>query len=100
MLVEPLLLFDLIYLENRSIIEFLSPEVVYQSKFLTEWYFGNLKPDPVDQDAIQKTNEERAQARAKLRQQIGDHERRIEAIIEPVRGDLTEAKWRSKYNRS
>ena len=85
MLVEPLLLFDLIYLENRSIIEFLSPEVVYQSKFLTEWYFGNLKPDPVDQDAIQKTNEERAQARAKLRQQIGDHERRIEAIIEPVR---------------
>ncbi|MDP6336953.1 MAG: DUF1592 domain-containing protein, partial [Verrucomicrobiota bacterium] len=44
MLIEPLLLFDSVFVENRPITELVLPEYSYRSDFLKDWYTSNLKP--------------------------------------------------------
>ncbi len=41
MMLEPLLLFETVYLENRSVMELLAPEFTWQSKVLQSAYQGN-----------------------------------------------------------
>ena len=52
MIIEPLLLFDAVFVENRPISELLRPDFSYRSDFLDAWYQPELRPDPVDREAI------------------------------------------------
>ena len=84
MLLEPLLLFDMTFIENRSIIELISPNVAYQSDFLKTWYFDKLEPEPLDIDAMNRVNSERNQTRESLRQRITSDQTEISNLIEPA----------------
>ena len=85
MLIEPLLLFDLIFVEDRSINELIKPKVVYRSEFLDEWYGTDLQPDDIDVEAVHKTNESRHQAREGLRRKIERQQKAIDELIDPAR---------------
>jgi hypothetical protein len=41
MMIEPLLLFETIFVENRSILELIDSDYSYRSKGLEAWYQGN-----------------------------------------------------------
>lgn len=94
MVLEPLLLFDTIYVEDRSVGELLAPSFSYHSPFLTTWYEGNMKPPAVDAIAINLENEGRGKAIAD--QQLVVEARRKElaeieqAINNPVASGLAE----------
>ncbi len=85
MLIEPLLLFDLVFIEDRLIHELITPKVVYRSDFLDEWYNTDLKPEAVDVDAIKEANDERRTTREALRLAIEDQHGAIEGLIDPAR---------------
>jgi hypothetical protein len=88
MLLEPLILFDMVFVENRPISELLSPEFAYQSSFLQNWYLSDLKPDAVDEVLIQKTNAERERERLKWKQIIAQTQIEINAMIDLVKKGL------------
>ena len=62
MVLEPLLLFDAIFLENRSVVELLSPSFSYQSEFLKTWYGTDLKPPPLDEPKVAAENRQREES--------------------------------------
>lgn len=62
MVIEPLLLFDTLFLEDRPVGEFLAPSFSYRSQFLETWYKDQLEPVPVDEVAINKENAQRQSA--------------------------------------
>jgi hypothetical protein len=59
MVLEPLLLFDTVFLEDRPIVELIAPGFGYQSSFLEDWYKTRLEPEPVDEVRIAKENKQR-----------------------------------------
>jgi len=59
MVLEPLLLFDTVFLEDRPIVELIAPAFGYQSRFLEDWYKTRLEPEPVDEVRIAKENKQR-----------------------------------------
>ena len=54
MMSEPLLLFETIYVENRSILELLDPQFTWQSEMLRANYEGHSQADKQDQEQIFK----------------------------------------------
>ena len=84
MLLEPLLLFDLVFAEDRPVIELLDPEISYRSDFLDTWYFTDLQPEEVDRESIRQINQRQDDQRVHLNQLIAEHENQISKIVEPV----------------
>jgi len=56
MVLEPLLLFDAVFIEDRSVLDLVSPRFSYQSDFLKTWYTSDLKPPRVDESRIAEEN--------------------------------------------
>ena len=54
MLIEPLLLFDAVFVENRPITELVMPAFSYRSDFLKDWYASDLKPQQADRKKIEE----------------------------------------------
>lgn len=92
MLIEPLLLFDAVFVENRPVIELVAPSFTYRNDFLRDWYESDLTPPTVNtQDVLAKNriiNEQRRQ----LEMTIADSRAVIESIIKPVREKVLEAR--------
>jgi len=59
MVLEPLLLFDTVFVEDRPIVELIAPKFSYQSRFLQDWYKTRLEAPPVDEVKIAKENQQR-----------------------------------------
>jgi len=59
MILEPLLLFDAVFLENRPLRDLLRPGFHYRSDFLHDWFTTDLEAPPVDEASIKKENEAR-----------------------------------------
>lgn len=91
MVLEPLLLFDAVFLEDRPIGELLTPEFSYRSQFLKEWYEG-IKEPKIDTKAIVAENNKRQQFRRNLEDQIKTTEGQLAALVKPVRAQLLQAK--------
>ncbi len=88
MVMEPLLLFDAVFLENRSITDFISPDFGYQSEFLKTWYTSNLKPPVIDLAKINLENNEIENQRTKLDSIIKITQAELDNLIEPVKAKL------------
>lgn len=56
MLIEPLLLFDAVFVENRPITELIIPNFSYRSDFLNDWYSSEMKPQQVNRTKITEEN--------------------------------------------
>ena len=71
MLIEPLLLFDAVFVENRPITELVMPAFSYRSDFLNDWYASDLKPQQADRKKLRrKTSRSRPSAEPPRRKLI------------------------------
>ncbi|MFM9066896.1 MAG: DUF1588 domain-containing protein, partial [Planctomycetota bacterium] len=100
MVVEPLLLFDAMFLENRPLVQLVQPPFAYRSEFLQRWYFSDLKPPTVDAAALQAENRHRDEQRNQLQQSIAATQRELEAILKPIREHLLTQKKASAANQA
>ena len=92
MVLEPLLLFDAVFVEDRPIAELIIPPFGYQSDFLNTWYNTDLQPPPVNREAIVATNQQRDELRLKLRMAVDSTQQQLDDLIVPVRSQLLESK--------
>lgn len=92
MLVEPLLLFDAVFVEDRPIVELISPEFSYQSEFLKTWYNSDLKPPVVDTQKIVEQNRQNDARRKELAAAIQKSQGELAALIDPVKKKILEAR--------
>lgn len=88
MVLEPLLLFDAVFIEDRPIVELIAPAFSYESRFLKTWYRSDLQPPPLDIAKIAEENrvkEERLEVLdatlALLRAQLEALEQELPALI-------------------
>lgn len=88
MVVEPLLLFDAVFVENRPIVELLSPEFSYQSEFLKTWYHSNLTPPSVNVKSINIENQRKDEQRRELQEAITSLTTDLSKRVDPIRQRL------------
>jgi hypothetical protein len=89
---EPLLLFDALFVEDRPIVELIAPEFSYQSEFLRTWYTTDLKPPPVDTAKIQADNQRLDQRREELQSMIRSIQAQLDELLRPIRMRLLAAR--------
>jgi hypothetical protein len=92
MLIEPLLLFDAVFIEDRPIVELIAPRFSYQSDFLQRWYASDLQPPRVDAGKILEANRLNDQRRNAQRATIKTTRAELDKLIAPIRARLLEAK--------
>ncbi len=92
MVLEPLLLFDTVFVENRPIVELLAPDFTYQSDFLKTWYHSELSPPSVDVPAIELENQRRETRRSDLQQVIAELTAARSELEAPVRAAVLAAR--------
>ena len=86
MVLEPLLLFDAVYIENRPLHELLTPTFSYQNEFLKKWYSLNdktidlAKQTEEDNKNIAHVNKLREQFTSKLKQA----ENEMAVLLKPI----------------
>jgi hypothetical protein len=90
MLLEPLLLFDMVFLEDRPLADLLSPESAYRSEFLNFWYSSDLKPPRLNREEVDEFNRKNEQRRNELTELVMDLRNQKEALVAPVRERLLE----------
>lgn len=95
MVLEPLLLFDTVFVENRPIVELLAPEFAYQSEFLKIWYHSELTPPPVDLQAINVENQRKDMRRRELQETIASLDVELSKLVGPVRTTVLEERQNS-----
>ncbi len=88
MVLEPLLLFDAVFVEDRRIVDLIAPAFSYQSEFLETWYSTDLKPPPIDETRIAKINRTQEERRASLKEMIQNANRELKSILEPIKTEL------------
>ena len=86
---EPLLLFDAVFIEDRPIVELIAPAFGYQSSFLEDWYKTRLEPEPVDEVRIAKENKQRNEvirdlqaSLTRVREELAGLDR---AMVDPIK---------------
>ena len=88
MLLEPLLLFDAVYIENRPIADFISPPFNYRSDFLQTWYSSDLKVPTIDRAEITAQNQRNDRSRTQLQATIASLQGELNAMIKPIKTRL------------
>ena len=107
MLIEPLLLFDTVFVENRPIIELITPSFSYRSDFLNLWYGSDLKPQKVNAKTIEEDNKpiiaalKAAEAKIKIaKSELDEYSKNIPSIIEEAARKLDLSESRAKWENS
>ena len=94
MVLEPLLLFDSVFVENRPVDQLVAPPFSYRSAFLKSWYEDRLEAPRVDEVAINKENAIRASAVATEQSLIDGLNKKLQetevALKDPVAAGLIE----------
>jgi len=104
MLIEPLLLFDAVFVDNRPITELVMPAFSYRSDFLNDWYTSDLKPQQVDREKIKEENKpieaKRRAAEVKIqaaKTELEDYMKSIPAIIKETADSLDLAPGQARW---
>jgi hypothetical protein len=92
MVIEPLLLFDAVFIEDRPIIELIAPTFSYQSDFLKTWYTTDLKPPKYDATKLIETNRINAEKRVALAATIKTTKNALDALVQPTKDKLLAAR--------
>lgn len=90
MVLEPLLLFDMVFLENRPLKELLSPKATYRSEFLKFWYESDLKPPQLNREEVADFNRRNEERRVELTAVIDGLRNQQNTLIAPIRKQLLE----------
>lgn len=92
MVLEPLLLFDAVFVEDRRLIELISPTFGFQSEFLKTWYTSDLTPPRVDVRRIVEEGRVNDIRRRKLQGSIKQTETERDKLLQSVRSKLLAAR--------
>lgn len=92
MLLEPLLLFDAVFVEDRSIAELIKPDFSYRSDLLRTWYTSDLKAPQVDRAMIAEQNGDNDRRRQEQQAIIDAAQAKLKTLVEPVKERLLEAR--------
>jgi hypothetical protein len=90
MILEPLLLFDAVFIENRPITELLSPTFGYQSEFLKNWYTANLKYPEFDAGEFEKQSQLQEMRREALLSDIAARREKLKTLAKNANDDRTQ----------
>ena len=88
MILEPLLLFDALFIEDRPVVELIAPSFTYQSQFLETWYTSQLKPPPVDAQKVTTENQRKDAQRRALQTTLDTTKQQLAALLEPIRKQI------------
>lgn len=88
MVLEPLLLFDAAFIEDRPIAELVSPSFSYRNPFLRDWYGQNLAPVIPTPAEVTETNRLLDARRKEIQSLINQSQAAIDSIVEPAK-----ARW-------
>lgn len=88
MAMEPLLLFDAVFLENRPLAELVNPTFAYQSDFLKDWYNTDLSPPAIDKEALGANNLALAKEKEGLEKELSETRDRLDAFTEPIKAKI------------
>ncbi|MBL8815215.1 MAG: DUF1588 domain-containing protein [Planctomyces sp.] len=88
MVLEPLLLFDAVFVEDRPIVDLISPTFSYQSDFLKTWYTSELKPPVVDLRKIADDNRRNDEHRTNFEAVIKAAQSELDALTAPVKAQV------------
>ncbi len=92
MVLEPLLLFDAVFLENRPVIELIKPTFSYQSDFLRAWYTSDLNPPVLDTTKLLEEQRTKELQRKSLETTIQKSRAELDALIGGVKVQLLAAR--------
>jgi hypothetical protein len=92
MVLEPLLLFDAVFVENRPVMDLIAPEFSYRSDFLQTWYTSDLRPPSVNAERIIAQNQLNDQNRHTLQAELDAAKTQLEELIEPIRQQILNAR--------
>jgi len=92
MVLEPLLLFDAVFVEDRPITELIKPSFAYQSEFLKEWYTSDLSPPQVDPEQLAAANRTRDEQRASLQETIETTRAELTTLTETTQAGILAAR--------
>jgi hypothetical protein len=88
MVLEPLLLFDTVFIEDRPIVELIAPQFSYRSDFLQDWYTTRLEAQPVDEARVAQENRVRSEKLKSLETAIAPFREELavldKAMVDPV----------------
>ena len=80
MVLEPLLLFDAVFMENRPLTDLLNPDFGYRSEFLQNWYGRRIKLPEFDPEEFAREVEANEQRRAKLQAAIAAQKDQVKEL--------------------
>ena len=92
MVLEPLLLFDAVFVEDRPLMDLISPSFAYRSDFLQAWYTSDLKPPAIEPTEIIEKNRANEEKRKSLESAIKSTEEELQTLLEPVRAKILTAR--------
>ncbi|HIG30394.1 MAG TPA: DUF1588 domain-containing protein [Verrucomicrobiales bacterium] len=92
MVLEPLLLFDAVFIEDRPVIELIQPAFSYRSDFLTSWYTEKFEVPKIDTSDVEEINRENNEKRKELTEKIAGAEAGLASFVTPVKERLLAAK--------
>ena len=90
MVLEPLLLFDAVFVENRPIADLIMPQFSYRSDFLKTWYTPKLGPPEPDVKKFIKANRKLAERRKDLEELQRNTRTELDALEKPLKARLLE----------
>ena len=100
MLIEPLLLFDAVFVEDRPIVELIAPEFSYQSEFLKTWYTSDLKPPVIDTQKIVEQNRQNDARRKELTAALEKSRGEFAALIDPVKKEILDTRQKDEAKKT
>ena len=90
MVLEPLLLFDTVFVEDRPIVELISPKFSYQSRFLQDWYQTPLEAPPVDAARIAQDNKQKNEKIQALQASLATARQEMGSLAKAMADPITE----------
>lgn len=96
MILEPLLMFDAAFIENRPISELVSPPFSYRNAFLQDWYGANLAPVIPSPAEVAEKNKLNDAKRNELQARITETRAARDAIVEPARARFLAERGKEK----
>ena len=84
MVLEPLLLFDAVFIENRPITELIAPAFSYQSEFLRNWYARKIALPSFNAEEFAQEVEANEKRRTELQAIIAAKQKEMKALIPPA----------------
>ena len=88
MVLEPLLLFDAVFIDDRPVEELIQPKFGYRSAFLQDWYAADLRPRAIDEAMVARENQARAERISSLKASIDSVKNELfqldQAVADPI----------------